>query len=188
MIFWPTFVVLLASASLANGRGTEVALSSPSPSPNALVQAYRYLSQSLTSSVHYIGAIFPLRGVASFFADLGLPGAAGLMRLLTPDKPSERSGKRISRVDSSSSFSSSNYGEELHSLFGALHGEQECLEKLACLSGKHVSALSGATTLTLLLSIASGQMPESLQGPYLALRDAIMYTDHCEQYQCETTP
>ncbi len=63
-------------------------------------------------------------------------------------------------------------------------GEQQCLLKLACLSGKHAASVSGATTATMLLTTTYSFMPDSLKEPYQALRDSMMYSDDCSQYAC----
>ena len=77
-----------------------------------------------------------------------------------------------------------SYREEVSSIMGTMFGEKQCLMKLACLSGKRLSAVKGASALTMVLSTVAGVMPESMQDPYQALRNSIMYTDDCQQYQC----
>ena len=77
-----------------------------------------------------------------------------------------------------------SYREEVSSIMGTMFGEKQCLMKLACLSGKHLSAVKGASALTMVLSTVAGVMPESMQDPYHALKNSIMYTDDCQQYQC----
>lgn len=77
-----------------------------------------------------------------------------------------------------------SYREEVSSLMGSMFGEKQCLMKLACLSGKRLSAVKGASALTMVLSTVAGVMPEALHDPYWALRNSIMYTDDCQQYLC----
>ena len=77
-----------------------------------------------------------------------------------------------------------SYREEVSSIMGTMFGEKQCLMKLACLSGKRLSAVKGASALTMVLSTVAGVMPEALQDPYQALRNSIMYTDDCQQSQC----
>jgi len=67
---------------------------------------------------------------------------------------------------------------------GAMYGEKQCMLKLACLSGKRLSTIRGASALTMFLSTVAGEMPDGLQDPYTALRNSIMYTDDCSQYAC----
>ena len=45
-------------------------------------------------------------------------------------------------------------------------GEQGCLLKLACLSGKRAASVTGATTAAMLLSSAHSMMPEAVKEPY----------------------
>ena len=42
------------------------------------------LSSGLRGAVHLVGSFVPLRGVASFMADIGVPGAITILELLTP--------------------------------------------------------------------------------------------------------
>jgi len=53
--------------------------------------------------------------------------------------------------------------------------------KLACLSGRRLSAVKGASAVTMILATVAGVMPEGLQEPYQALKNSIMYTDDCQQ-------
>mgnify|MGYP006954622220 CR=1 FL=1 len=64
------------------------------------------------------------------------------------------------------------------------HGEFECRLKLACLAGKRLNSISGLSSLALLVSVAANRLPETLQAPYAALRDSLMYSDDCQQYIC----
>ena len=52
------------------------------------------------------------------------------------------------------------------STVGAFMGEQGCLLKLACLSGKRAASVTGATTAAMLLSSAHSMMPEAVKEPY----------------------
>ena len=45
-------------------------------------------------------------------------------------------------------------------------GEQGCLLKLACLSGKRAASVTGATTAAMLLSATHSMMPEVIKEPY----------------------
>ena len=42
------------------------------------------LSSGIRGAVHLVGSFVPLRGIASFMADIGVPGAITLLELLTP--------------------------------------------------------------------------------------------------------
>jgi len=77
-----------------------------------------------------------------------------------------------------------SFREEVSSLVGTMYGEKECMKKLACLSGKRLSNIRGTWAITVGLTTMGGMMPESLQDPYNALKNSIMYTDDCSQYQC----
>lgn len=84
----------------------------------------------------------------------------------TPYKQEIKSlGEKDNQIESKRERQSANY-----ILFpvGAAMGEQDCLLRLACLSGKHAASVSGATTLTMLLSTAYSVMPEGMKEPYQA--------------------
>ena len=66
----------------------------------------------------------------------------------------------------SNTFYYSPYLAELQSAMGAAHGDRECLLKLACLSGKRLSALSGASAVAILLASTTDFMPEAVREPY----------------------
>ena len=66
----------------------------------------------------------------------------------------------------SNTFYYSPYLAELQSAIGAAHGDRECLLKLACLSGKRLSALSGASAVAILLASTTDFMPEAVREPY----------------------
>ena len=60
----------------------------------------------------------------------------------------------------------------LPSVVGAVMGEQGCLLKLACLSGKRAASVTGATTAAMMLSAAHSMMPEAMKQPY-QVRDTL---------------
>jgi len=150
------------------------------------------------------------RGLASLAADMGIPGADALLSFLTPrhhqpndHRPSprmmpsaRRSGtsfdssgthkQHVSRTADSdpNTFYYSPYLAELQSAMGAAHGDRECLLKLACLSGKRLSALSGASAVAILLASTTDFMPEAVREPYQAMKNSVMYSDDCSQYVC----
>jgi len=159
-----------------------------------------------STMLHTMGSFLPLRGLASFAADLGIPGAATIMDILTPktqvqllhrtrglstafnhrsrhgrEKASERRSQRRS-----ANVGYSQYRPEIHSLFGAAHGDRECMLKLACLSGKRLSSMSGASAVAILMSTATNMLPKSVREPYSALKNSVLYSDDCSQYVCAT--
>jgi len=76
---------------------------------------------------------------------------------------------------------------ELHSAVGALMGEQDCLRRLACLSGHRAAAVPGATAATMVLRAASSALPQSVRNAYEALYEAAMYSGgDCSQYVCDS--
>ena len=150
-------------------------------SQSLLTRIVSGISDSFSDALHFVGSLIPLRGIASLGVDLGFPGAEAVLDLLTPR---DRSDDRTR--DNSSGRGHSDYREEVSSLVGAAMGEQECLLRLACLSGKHLNQISrGAPTVALMLSAASGYLPEPVQSPYSALRDSLMYSDDCSKYKCK---
>ena len=58
------------------------------------------------------------------------------------------------------------YALSLPPTVGAVMGEQGCLLKLACLSGKRAASVTGATTAAMLLSATHSMMPEVIKEPY----------------------
>ena len=142
-------------------------------------------------------------------SDLGIPGGEFVMDALTPSSspvvpqasdfndhetrqansaPINPRFAAWARSDTDSDPESPptppSYREEVSSIMGSMFGEKQCLMKLACLSGKRLSAVKGASALTMVLSTVAGVMPEALHDPYWALRNSIMYTDDCQQYLC----
>lgn len=170
----------------------------------SLFQRMKQQMSSIGSyALHSMGSILPLRGFASFAADLGIPGAATMLDILTPKIPrhiNERSSSamgfnhrsrqgRQEAVKSqrrSSTIGHSPFRPEIHSLMGVAHGDRECMLKLACLSGKRLSSLSGASAIAILMSTATNMLPKSMREPYNALKNSVMYSDDCSQYVCAT--
>lgn len=54
------------------------------PAPSLMTRVFSSVAESLQDAMHLVGSIIPLRGMASFAADIGLPGALTLMEMLTP--------------------------------------------------------------------------------------------------------
>ena len=44
--------------------------------------------------------------------------------------------------------------------------------------------MPGSSLLTLLLSGLGGYVPEVAREPYIIMRDSLLYSDDCEQYDC----
>ena len=152
-----------------------------------------------------VGNYVPIRGVASVAADLGIPGGEYVLDALTPtssaaaSKPAAPEARQPSSInprfsawarsdtvehDEPATNSPPSYREELSSVMGTVFGERQCLMKLACLSGRRLSAVKGASAVTMILATVANVMPEVLQEPYQALKNSIMYTDDCQQYEC----
>ena len=154
-----------------------------------------------------VGNYVPIRGVASVAADLGIPGGEYVLEALTPTSNSAASKAAAPEPRQPSSINPRfsawarsdtvehdepppppptppSYREELSSVMGTVFGERQCLMKLACLSGRRLSAVKGASAVTMILATVANVMPEALQEPYQALKNSIMYTDDCQQYEC----
>lgn len=152
-----------------------------------------------------VGNYVPIRGVASVAADLGIPGGEYVLEALTPTSKSAPSKAAAPESRQPSSINPRfaawaradtvehddqppptppSYREELSSVMGTVFGERQCLMKLACLSGRRLSAVKGASAVTMILATVANVMPEVLQEPYQALKNSIMYTDDCQQYEC----
>jgi len=198
-----------AANDLHEARKTSLAATSTTgPSIfNSLTNGLLLIPRGLAQA---IGSFLPLRGLASLAADMGIPGADALLSFLTPrhhqpndHRPSprmmpsaRRSGtsfdssgthkQHVSRTTDtdSNTFYYSPYLAELQSAMGAAHGDRECLLKLACLSGKRLSALSGASAVAILLASTTDFMPEAVREPYQAMKNSVMYSDDCSQYVC----
>lgn len=171
---------------------------------------YEKMTNKMTSigagMLQSMGSVLPLKGIASFAADLGIPGAAAMMEILTPKTPRDiisnrsfsatgafnhRSKQGRERAPSASQRRSSTGGyssfrPELHSFMGSAHGDRECMLKLACLAGKRLSSVSGASAVAIMMSTASNMLPKSIRGPYSALKNSVLYSDDCSQYICST--
>lgn len=170
----------------------------------SIFQRFSGKMTSIASNVlHTVGTFLPLRGLASFAADLGIPGAATIMEILTPKTPrlllnkssvssqafhhrSNKGREQASRSSQrrSSSVGYSHFRPEIHSLMGAAHGDRECMLKFACLSGKRLSSFSGASAVAILMSTATDILPNSIREPYNALKNSVMYSNDCSQYIC----
>jgi len=127
----------------------------------------------LGRTVRLTGNVLPLRGFASFLSDAGVPGGPWLKSVLTPSHLRRWNDHRLS-----------SYKDDLLYLVGAALGDKECARKLACRSGKRVGGVPGSSLLTLLMSGLGGYVPEVAREPYIIMRDSLLYSDDCEQYDC----
>ena len=144
-----------------------------------------FVSAVATRVIHYIGNIIPIRGLTSLAADFGVPFARSLLNLLADNDDEEDEGLEGDELHREARSSGrTSYREEVFYVVGALHGDYECMMKVACLSGKKVSKVAGATTLTMILSALTNHMPETMQDTYVTMRDSIMYSNKCNQYKC----
>lgn len=170
------------------------------------ISIYQRLTNNMKSMgsnvLQTMGSFLPLRGLATFASDLGIPGAAAIIDILTPKTPRplidrssrafnhrSRQGREQASVTSqrrSLSAGYSQYRPEIHYLMGAAHGDRECMLKLACLSGKRLSSVSGASAVAILMSTATSVLPKSIREPYSALKNSVLYSDDCSQYICAT--
>jgi len=127
-----------------------------------------------SGAVRLTGNVLPLRGLAGLLSDTGVPGGVWLRTFLTPEHM-----RRWDRRDQQPS-----YREDLLYMVGAALGEKECVRKLACRSGKRVSSVPGSSLVTLVLFGVASHVPEVLREPYTIMRDSILYSDDCDQYDC----
>ncbi len=140
-------------------------------------------SEALTEAVQLIGRVVPLRGLASVAADIGLPGAKFLLGVLD-----DRDDVLLeNRVDLNVEDNDSPLKEEMSSLVGAYHGQQRCMERLACLAGKRLLGVNGAASSTVVVAAAvSSYVPDRMRAGYEAFKDAQLYSGRCDVYKCET--
>lgn len=180
----------------------------------------------MTTAVHFVGSVIPLRGFASLAVDLGIPGAAFILEVLTrkvvlicfsvctklgtnlrelqiPNDSDYRRRYEFQDVTETEEVHSP-WREEMLSLVGAalvrhnksafdttpshlfcfFQGEQECLLRLACLSGQRFSMISGLSSLTVVLSSIIDADTFSASSAFGALKDSLMYSDDCSRYRC----
>ena len=67
---------------------------------------------------------------------------------------------------------------------GALMGNENCKQRLACLSGRHLSHIKGASSIAILVTSAQSYLPENMKGHLTTLHKSIMYSEDCEQHIC----
>lgn len=166
----------------------------PPPPPTLLDRISNSFSNMAAGLFHAVGNFLPLRGIASLAADIGVPGAATLIQFLTPRTPSpnrltsltaeQRPLNHRSSQGRKTGKGYSPFRAEIQSVIGAAHGERGCMLKLACLSGKRLSSLSGASAVAIMMAAATDMMPHGLRDPYTAMKNSVMYSDDCSQYTC----
>merc|ERR1719510_49611 len=180
-------------------------ITSVSSLPQKNASIFQTVSHKMTlaasSILQTVGTYLPLRGVASFAADLGIPGASKILEILTPRTPRlllteessmhsrpfnhrSRKGREQASQRRSSTAGYSHFRPEINSLMGAAHGDRECMLRLACLSGKRLSSFSGASAVAILMSTATDMLPKAIREPYSALKNSVLYSDDCSQYIC----
>jgi hypothetical protein len=146
----------------------------------------------MRGALHLVGSFLPLRGLATIGKDLGFPYAEKVLAALTPTSfgaqfKSASVSQRRSDTSNPNTFDDLKYTsmrDEMSAAVGALLGNPECQKRLACLSGRHLSHVNGASSLALLASSATTYLPENLKEPLSIIKDSILYTDNCDQYLC----
>ena len=149
-----------------------------------LDQFWNKVNDLMSDALQMIGSFLPLRGLASIAKDLGIPYASSLLAALTPIKASvvhpimtPRSQRRLDTTYLS-------LRDEMSSAVGTFLGKGQCHKRLACLSGRHLSHINGASSIALMVSTASNFLPEEFQDSFSTLKDSIMYSEDCELYEC----
>lgn len=189
-----TFVLLLLVVGLAESGSLVKRDTSTS-----FDKLWAHLSNFMTETLHLIGSMVPLRGLATMAKDMGVPFAAHALTALTPKTNSfpnpnrssqEHGQQRSQRRSDTISHDDLNQGhyqsmrEEMSAAVGALMGKEDCIKKLACLSGRHLSHVKGASSMALLVTSAQSYLPESFHSHLNTLHSSIMYSEDCDQYKC----
>ena len=182
----------------SGGGGSQTALQLYSSSDLGMLTHLTWTATSMMSeAVHLIGRMVPLRGVASVAADLGVPGAKTILGILDNTNNNNFSDRIDDDVNEGHEFKKTKksesglvmvptYREEVKSLVGAIHGEQRCLEKLACLTGKRLYGVNGAASITVLMAVAAADyLPDKVKEGYEAFKDAQLYSGSCDDYLCD---
>ncbi len=76
---------VVSSSESDSTRALQVSPSTSLSSPSLWWRMFSAVGASLRGAIHLVGSIIPLRGLASFAADVGLPGAATIKDILTPN-------------------------------------------------------------------------------------------------------
>lgn len=165
------------------------------------------VSNVVTGALHLVGSIIPLRGMATVARDMGWPFADFVLEALTPTKNNGRLAAAIHSTVSDTGGGQSqrrsdfhppiieqpregqnqfyvSFREEMSSAVGAAMGNDQCKKRLACLGGRHLAHINGASSIALLLSSAASYLPDHFKEPLSTLQDSIMYSHDCDQYVC----
>jgi len=167
-------MMLLLSLFVCNSSAGVWRSSPPPTEPSMIAAGLEGVTSIISGIIRLTGNVLPLRGFAGLMADAGVPGARWFRNVLTPSHL--RGWERMERQP--------NFRDDLLFMVGAVLGEQECVRKLACRSGKRVSSIPGSSVVTMILAGASGYVPEFLRETYSILRDSVLYSDDCEQFFC----
>ena len=75
--------------------------------------------------------------------------------------------------------------DEMSAAVGAfLVGNEECKKRLACLSGRHLSHVTGASAIGILMASASNYLPDDMEDHLRIMQKSIMYSEDCDRYVC----
>ena len=151
----------------------------------------------VSGTLHFVGSFLPLRGLATIAKDIGIPYADNLLHALTPSKQNwnfvspdfsvaRSSQRRSDNLDHLNKIEDKyvSMRDELSSAVGAAFGNEQCKKRLACLSGRHLSHVNGASSIALLVNSASSLLPDDFREPLSIVKDSILYSDNCDQYEC----
>jgi hypothetical protein len=197
-------LVILAMLAIRTESGALIPRSNTAPQPSFMDKFWDQMGSVMTGALHLIGSIVPLRGLATIAKDIGIPGADYAMDALTPvqsrPRPISVAKDRIDRRSDNFGYDGpgpdtilddeeyTSYREEMSSVVGTMMGDKKCMKKLACLGGRRLASIDGGSSVALLASTASSLLPEGIQetlrDPLSAMRDSIMYSNGCHQYEC----
>lgn len=196
-------VFLVASLKKEAEAGALVKRAADSPMGSITDLFWNRVSNVVTGALHLVGSIIPLRGMATVAKDMGWPFADFVLEALTPTKStghlatalhstiSDTGGKSQRRSDQTPVPEQPREGqfyvsfrEEMSSAVGAAMGNDQCKKRLACLGGRHLAHINGASSIALLLSSAASYLPDNFKEPLSTLQDSIMYSHDCDQYAC----
>merc|ERR1712203_446178 len=75
--------------------------------------------------------------------------------------------------------------DEMGAAVGAfLVGNEECKKRLACLSGRHLSHVTGASAIGILMASASNYLPDDMEDHLRIMQKSIMFSEDCDRYVC----
>ena len=153
-------ILCLANQSLA---GALVPRYAAKPQINIFEQFWEKMNNFVTGGLHLVGSILPLRGLATIAKDLGFPHADSILDALTPTKripsrvntrffditsaPTSQRRSDTVKVPDNAGDKYVSLRDEMSSAVGALLGKNDCQKRLACLSGRHLSKIDGASSL-----------------------------------------